>query len=1296
MAKKLTEDEIKWILSIESTQAQQEAHRLEKANRELAKTNRDLTKSMHELVAEGRKDSEAYRNLEAEVKANTRTIGKNKSAIDELVKSMGLNALTMNQLRKRAGELRNQMNNTSAALHPEAYAKLDAELGKVTGRMDELRSSGQKTLTILGREIRANGAVAVFTGNLWMKALEWVSRLKDKVAAFISEGVEMARVAEGVERAFERLNDPSLLDDLKRATRDTVDELSLMKLSVQANNFKIPLENLATYFRFARQRARETGESVDYLVDSIVTGIGRKSPLILDNLGISVVALRDKLSETGDFARAAGLIIEEELAKSDELFDTSADKAAARAAELKNRQLEIGKVMKGIYESVSTLSTGAVVGVINTFIKFKDVLISLTAAVVAYTVATRGKAAILAIVDLWNNKILKSTIALTIKEKLHTLSVHASTIATTAKALAHDVLAKKITLAAAAQKALHFAFTKTPWGLVIAAVAAIGVYLYQAAQKTRELSAEQQSLRNIAQKTTERFAEQKAKIDMLAGAIENENLSNEMRRQKINELKEIMPGYNGSLDEEGKLINHNSEAIREYLKLLQKQIELKATEEERLEISKKMIRPQMKLDEANEVLEDPYYKPLVSEMKQLPSEKRSFPAGSSVTHKLSQALSQKKAAEKEIAQYDQQIAKLDTLVVKRMEEIDKLQGQTKATRSLIEAKKEELREAELLPESTEAEIAAKNKKIASIEAEISRLQKLGVETGKAEKEKEKAEKAREKAAKERQEAEEESDKAALESMKEPLSKQLTLLESARNARLEQLQEEESDQNVYAIRAAEIETRTAELREAVIRKHGEAIAALELHNNQLRLEAIEENGEAIVKAEAAVLEAREKQRRLFHKTAVAIEKQYNIKTWEERKADELAILKKQYEEKLLLEETYQSAVKAIEEKYKDEKKKREDEIYQIRMKHVLVSLKEQYKKEKEELDDHLNYGKISIGDYLKARVKIWQDYQNQLVNEEMKIIQAGINAAEALEEAETASVSAEYEKRQAALTEQYNRGLISQEAYNEEKGRLDYEQKVKELEVQKKYADVNFAMQVAQILATTAQGIITAWSTSMKLGPIAGPIAAAAMSALLGLTSAAQIGKANSERERVKAMTIEKPGGSGASTGKRVLTGKAGGGYMDVVREQDGRAFRAEFDPHKRGMVRKPTVIVGEEGEEWVASGDAMKNPTVRPILQFLNTAQEKGVIRTIDMNQMMRRRLSGFAGGGFIGSEERKSGTASTVNGVDTPPGSPDIQTLNQLLVELKRTGLKAYVVLSDLQRMQELDNKSKSIGGKS
>ena len=79
----------------------------------------------------------------------------------------------------------------------------------------------------------------------------------------------------------------------------------MIKQAVRASNFKVPLNQLATFFEFATKRAAQTGESVDYLVNSIIDGIGRKSTLVMDNLGISATELQAEIKKVGDFGQAA-------------------------------------------------------------------------------------------------------------------------------------------------------------------------------------------------------------------------------------------------------------------------------------------------------------------------------------------------------------------------------------------------------------------------------------------------------------------------------------------------------------------------------------------------------------------------------------------------------------------------------------------------------------------------------------------------------------------------------------------------------------------------------------------------------------------------------------------------------------------------------------------------------------------------------------------------------------------------------------------------------------------------------
>lgn len=171
----------------------------------------------------------------------------------------------------------------------------------------------------------------------------------DRVLRFGNEAIALAGKMEGVQAAFDRLNNPNLLLQLRHATRGTISDLELMQQAVRAENFKVPLDQLATFFEFATKRAAQTGESVDYLVNSIIDGIGRKSTLVMDNLGISATELQEEIKKTGDFGEAAGNIIQRELGKAGDVALTTAQKTAQLNAQLKNQQAILGKALVPAY-----------------------------------------------------------------------------------------------------------------------------------------------------------------------------------------------------------------------------------------------------------------------------------------------------------------------------------------------------------------------------------------------------------------------------------------------------------------------------------------------------------------------------------------------------------------------------------------------------------------------------------------------------------------------------------------------------------------------------------------------------------------------------------------------------------------------------------------------------------------------------------------------------------------------------------------------------------------------------------
>jgi len=176
----------------------------------------------------------------------------------------------------------------------------------------------------------------------------------DIIQQFAAESIDLASKMEGVEAAFNRLNDPNLLDNLREATAGTVDDLKLMQTAVRADNFRIPMDVLAKGLEFAQRRAQATGESVDYMVDSFVTGLGRESVKILDNLGISSLELQEKTKELGSMAAAVGQIMDQEFEKVGARVTTTSMKIDQQRASITNLKSEIGEKLLPVYSAFLT------------------------------------------------------------------------------------------------------------------------------------------------------------------------------------------------------------------------------------------------------------------------------------------------------------------------------------------------------------------------------------------------------------------------------------------------------------------------------------------------------------------------------------------------------------------------------------------------------------------------------------------------------------------------------------------------------------------------------------------------------------------------------------------------------------------------------------------------------------------------------------------------------------------------------------------------------------------------------
>lgn len=212
---------------------------------------------------------------------------------------------------------------------------------------------------------KLGGMLQVFGGNIMTKIAGAGMNFMSEIGDMIRQSRELAVQGEGIRIAFERLNQPGILSNLREATHGTVTDLELMKAAVKFNDFKLPLEELGTMLAFAQQKAKDTGQSVDYMVESIVNGLGRKSKLILDNLGLSAAEIDEKMKETGDMTKAVGLIIREQMSKAGEYIETSADKATKADVKLKNAMESLGNTFKPLADSASDMWSSIKTGALN-------------------------------------------------------------------------------------------------------------------------------------------------------------------------------------------------------------------------------------------------------------------------------------------------------------------------------------------------------------------------------------------------------------------------------------------------------------------------------------------------------------------------------------------------------------------------------------------------------------------------------------------------------------------------------------------------------------------------------------------------------------------------------------------------------------------------------------------------------------------------------------------------------------------------------------------------------------------
>ena len=1323
----ISNDELNLVVNAKFAQAQQEIHKFEKDIKKLEDRNRSLQRQMDSLENSGKKDSKLWKEKRAEYGKNVSQVNHLRRSISDLTKSLDLNALTMSQLRKQAKSLQNELDNTSRAIHPEEYAKLQSQLTAVKGRMAELKETAKG----FKESMLDDQTFSFLKGTLFVKLAEVAGKafgvIIGKISEAITASLELAESADGVQHAFAQIDhNDELLSNLRKATKGTVNDFELMKAAMKAKDFRIPLEDLDKLLSFAQLKAQQTGQSVDYMVDSIVTGLGRKSKMILDNLGISAAEIDEKIQETGDFAKAVAQIVNTQLKDAGETYISAADRAVRRTVDLENAQLELGKALLP-YKEWAEEAYGATIiritDVIKWSLKHIDVL-----KIAAVTIGTLTAAAVMNRAALLNHTVSVKVSTTALKAWVTTqkevqLLASPFTASWNGLSLVWYRYTGNVTKARIALVAFSKAMRLVPYMALAAGITAAAYGIYKLATRTREASPlmkevdasmdrmakhsnqlKSQMVRDaedIKTSAKKSYTEQTTKIKLLTKTIDDNTKSVSKRREALDEIKKIIPAYHAQLTNEGKLINNNTSAIKEYTKNLYKAAVAQAALGKINKYADQMLDRQQWLTGRQE---NQKWVKQQAESAGYDVENRELGAGEGIGARYwmkdrgTKDGNLRYISEEEYNRLKRWNDLWTYNVQKISEHTEVMEGYNKAIDNVYKA--------------AEKQGADLNKALGSnTETPNSSTPTKSTGTSK-------------------------QDTAATDALKRQRQQELQIeqknYEQIQRLWKEQLAKKAITQQEYDGIMLSLSMEHADCVLDIERQYAKESQKLTISDAQKKKELEQEQQRNVEKAENDAADARLKAFEQYQQQMEQL-RQKGMSEADREKADrdaQLKVLEAYYktaldyakqdvEERLKVEEAYRKALKKLKDEWdkKDEEKKfrtrsqlgltteteelarakaaiaantdlsasdraaaeenlereHQQRLLRIRQEYGIARRQEVYDMELEQLRAAKDQELLTEEEYAKAEFQLRMDQWKEQFDYYSKLFGDAFNA---LQDAELETVRAKYDAEiDAARKAGKDTSALEEKKANEE------------LKIQKKYADVNFATKLSQIVADTAVSIMKAYA---ELGPIAGSIAAA----LMGVTGAAQVAVAKAERDKIKRMTLS--GSSSGGSAARVAIGRESGGHIDVDRAQDGRRFHAKYDPSRRGYVDRPTVIVGEgpmgRSKEWVASNAAVENPTIRPVIDTIDQAQRAGNVRTLDLQKVLLQQ--GRQQGGYLSPvAPAPPGTASASSAAGLSPRL--LQRLTDVLERMETDGIPAWLGLDQIDAQNELRNRARSIAAK-
>ncbi len=253
--------------------------------------------------------------------------------------------------------------------------------------------------------------------------------------------------------------------------------------------------------------------------------------------------------------------------------------------------VELGEKLMPVMRYAITGSSAmmrALSTIVSFVVEYKNSLITLTTAIVAYTIAVKASV-------IWTKAVAAAQV-------LANVAMAAGRALYLALAAAVNLCTGNVTRATAAWKLFNATLHTSPIGLLVAGITAAVTALVLFTRRTNDAAKAQKALNDIKKEAAKRMVEEKQRIDTLMAAANNMNLTYAEQKRAVDELNKTIPGFNGNIDASTRAFTYSEAALRKYNNELMRLYEIQGAKDKLAELGKQKAELLIKKQEVQDAI----------------------------------------------------------------------------------------------------------------------------------------------------------------------------------------------------------------------------------------------------------------------------------------------------------------------------------------------------------------------------------------------------------------------------------------------------------------------------------------------------------------------------------------------------------------------------------------------------------------------------------------------------------------------------------------------------------------------